>query len=785
MTITSRPPTAAGGRSGDEQPLRHLHVLPPRPALTADWPQWLPGEAVVALRRQGVERPWVHQVEAAESVRAGRHTVVATGTASGKSLAYLMPLLADALGEPAAPTAAGGPSAGRRPSREDVLASIRGVRRPTALYLSPTKALAHDQLRACQALGLPRWRVGALDGDSSDAERRFAREHASLVLTNPDMVHRSVLPSHQRWSRLLGCLTHVVVDESHRYRGVFGAHVSAVLRRLRRLCAHYGSDPVFVLASATTAEPQRSSARLIGVEPEEVHVVDRDGSPRGEVSITLREPEQGVDEDTAEALAAHVTAGRQALAFLPSRLRTELVAMSVRDRLDEVGLPVAAPDGLPVAEAYRSGYLATERRSIEARLQDGSVRAVAATNALELGIDVAGLDAVVIGGYPGTMAAFWQQAGRAGRRGGQAEVTLLTRDDPLDRYLLDHPETVFSGRVEVTVLHPANPYVLGPHLAAAAQELPLCPEDERWFGPATIPTAERLADQGVLRRRSRGWFWTRPDRAVDAIDLRSAGGRPVEILEAGTGRVVGQADPGTADRSVHEGAVYLHRGTTWVVEHYDPATAECVARAEEPPFRTQAQSVSDVRVLREHVRRRLPGAGVHLGDVEVASQVTGYLRRDAVSGAVWDSTPLDLPRRVLATQSMWLTVDEELLAELALSDLALAGAAHGAEHTAIGLLPAFAPCDRWDIGGLSTVLHPDTSACTIFVHDGHPGGAGFAEHAYAVVEQWLGATLDRLRQCRCDTGCPACVVSPKCGNQNQVLDKPSAARLLAGVLGRD
>ncbi|RCK69230.1 DUF1998 domain-containing protein [Desertihabitans brevis] len=766
----------------------HRCVRPPRSPVSADWPEWLPEAAVRALAGCGIERPWRHQVQAAESVRAGRHTALTTGTASGKSLAYLMPLLAEALGPADArrtgsrPAPAGGrPGSVRQASVADL---VRGLREPTALYLSPTKALAHDQLRSCTALRLPDWRVGALDGDSSEVERRFAREHAHLVLTNPDMLHRSVLPQHARWSRLLGSLTHVVVDECHRYRGVFGAHVSAVLRRLRRLCHSYGADPVFVLASATSAEVAASVSRLVGVEPAEVVVVDEDCSPRAEVTIRLRQPEQGIEEAASRALVDHVSRGEQALAFIGSRLHSELVALSAQSRLSELGLQTAAADGLPLVEAYRSGYLARERRSIEARLQDGSVRGVAATNALELGIDVAGLDAVVIGGFPGTMAAFWQQAGRAGRRGGSAEVTMLTRDDPLDLYYFDHPELVFSGRVEACVLHPQNPYVLGPHLAAAAQEMPLQADDVRWFGPQMVAVADRLAAQGVLRRRARGWFWTRPDRAVDAIDLRSAGGRPVEVLEAGTGRVVGQADPQTADRSVHEGAVYLHRGELWLVERYDPDAGECTARVADVPYRTSAQSVSDVRVLGRRRSSRLPRADVFLGDVEVTSQVTGYLRRDALTGTVWDSTPLDLPRRVLQTQSMWLTVDETLLAELNLSQQELAGAAHGAEHCAIGLLPAFAPCDRWDIGGLSTVLHPDTGACTIFVHDGHPGGAGFAERAFEEVERWLTATWDRLRLCRCETGCPACVVSPKCGNQNQVLDKPAATALLAGVLGR-
>lgn len=758
--------------SGAQSSTRSIARLdrPARAGETADWPGWLPAAAVAALRAEGVAAPWRHQVEAAEAVHAGRHTVIATPTASGKSLGYLMPLIAAALD-----------GTGRVPDADDPVVRIRGHRTPTALYLAPTKALAHDQRASCERLAIPRWRVSTLDGDSDDAERRFARQHASLVLTNPDLLHRSVLPNHQRWGRLLRDLQFIVVDEAHRYRGVFGAHVAAVLRRLRRLAIHHGADPVLVLASATTADPAGHAARLTGVAAEDVVAITRSTAPTGRLSITLRAPERSTDDDTIAEVTERVLAGEQVLAFVPSRNRAELVAQRCQQRV-AADRGELATDGLPWVEPYRSGFLDTERRGIEARLRSGSVRAVAATNALELGIDVAGLDAVVIAGFPPTLSAFWQQAGRAGRRGTDAAVSVIAGENPLDGYLLDHPEQVFSGAVEASILHPDNPYVLGPHLAAAAQELTLTEADQRFFGP-TMPTiVDRLATQGVLRRRAQGWFWTRSDRAVDAIDLRSAGGAQVEIVERGTGRLLGSVDAGGADRTVHEGAVYLHHGETWLVHDYDDEDRVADVSRCRLPWWTQSRGTSEVSVLTTRRSRPFGAAMLHEGEVQVASRVTDFLRRDSETGAVLGSHPLDLPRRTMTTRAMWLTVPSEVLAGFGWNDLLIGSAAHAAEHTAIGLLSAFAPCDRWDIGGLSTALHPDTGECTIFVHDGQPGGAGFAERGFEVADEWWAATLERLEHCDCENGCPACVMSPKCGNGNEFLDKSAAAALLAAVL---
>ncbi|HEY9294715.1 MAG TPA: DEAD/DEAH box helicase [Microlunatus sp.] len=766
-----------------------------RAAECADWPDWLPTELITAIRSSGIAAPWTHQVAAAQAAYAGRQVAITTGTASGKTLGYLLPVMAATYGGTAATA--------RRPvgPKAELRDTILKPKRPhTALYLAPTKALAHDQLRVTREFGLPDWRVATVDGDSEMLERDWAREHAAYVLTNPDFIHHSMLPNHGRWSSFLSSLRYVVIDEAHRYRGVFGSHVAQVIRRLRRLCAAHGSMPTFILASATVTGADRMAAELIGCDLDEVTVVDHDASPHGAVEMIMWQPAGFPTDDAAELLAELVESGRQTVAFIPSRRMAELVAVRAQERvlaaaaknqdqdeLTDKGADDRADQDHPVTvsspplriDSYRSGYLATDRRALEAGLQDGSLRGLAATNALELGVDVAGLDAVIISGFPGTRSALWQQAGRAGRTGRDAEVILIAAKNPLDAYYFDHPELLFDQPVEQTVLHAANPYVLGPHLAAAAQELPLTIKDECWFGPTMIETLSTLESQGVLRKRPAGWFWSRPERAVDAIDLRGSGGRVIEIIELGNGRVLGTVDQAAADGTVHPGAVYLHQGDTYLVDELDHEECEALVQPAKPGYYTQPRGSYDVEVIEEQRSRPLGGGLLHFGDVDVFSQVIGYLRRDEVTGDVWDETPLDMPERRLRTKSVWWTFDP---AKLDLSAMQLGSAAHAAEHTAIGLLPMFAPCDRWDIGGLSTILHPDTGQLTVFVHDGHPGGAGFAERGYEVAEEWWQATLERLRSCDCAAGCPSCIVSPKCGNANQMLDKQAAIWLLEALL---
>lgn len=748
----------------DAPEIRHVHRIPARLGTPGDWPAWVPASIREACARSGVPRLWEHQVEAADALRSGRHVVLATGTASGKTLGYLLPVVAATCGGHAADPPA-------RPETPDAPRSARDElmqrRRPhTALYLAPTKALAHDQLRVCQDLDLPSWNVATLDGDTEPPDRDWARDYASYVLTNPDMLHLSVLPHHARWASFLQSLRYVVIDESHRYRGVFGAHVSAVVRRLRRIAALYGASPTFVLASATTTDAGAAASALTGAPLHQIMVVDHDRSAHGAVEMLLWEPQGHADDDAARLLAEMVDQGRQTIAFVSSRTMAERVAR----RASELLTTDARVD------SYRGGYLADDRRRLERALQSGTLAGVAATNALELGVDIAGMDAVLISGFPGTRAALWQQAGRAGRRGSDAQVILISRKQPLDAFLFDHPETLFSSPVEATVLHADNPYVLGPHLAAAAQESPLTPADASFFGPTMPALVEQLTRQGVLRARSNGWFWTRPERAVDAIDLRSSSGASVEIIEIDTGRVLGHVDPAAADSSVHPGAVYLHQGESYLVEDLDLEAGDALVRAARPGYYTQPRVAAGISIVATRRSRPLGAGRLQLGTVHLTSQTIGYLRRDEVSGDVWDETPLDLPERTLVTDAVWWTLDPALVPGLRAAELA--GGAHAAEHVGVGLLPMYAPCDRWDIGGLSTTQHPDTGLLTVFVHDGQAGGGGFAARGFEVGEQWWGSVRERLESCVCVSGCPACVVSPTCGSANQQLDKTAALSLL-------
>lgn len=752
------------GSARRRERVTHVEVVPPREAVAAPWPGWTPDPLREAWQARGITSPWTHQVAVAEHARAGRHVVVATGTASGKSLAFGLPALTAVLEGAAA-------------------ASGRGA---TVLYLSPTKALAHDQWRALESLAVPNLRVAAYDGDTPREERSWVRAHAGYVLSNPDLVHRSMLPAHTAWSSFLRALAYVVVDECHVYRGVFGSHVAAVLRRLRRVARHHGADPVFVLASATVADPGVAASRLVGAP---VVAVTEDGSPRGETDVVLWEPpltdlagERGAPvrrsatAETADLLADLVAAGERTLAFVRSRRGTEAVAMQARDRLVDVD-----PELPGRVAAYRAGYLPEERRALERDLRSGRLLGLATTTALELGVDVAGLDAVLMAGWPGTRASLWQQAGRAGRAGEGALAVLVARDDPLDTYLVHHPEAIFGAPVEATVLDPDNPYVLAPHLAAAAAELPLTVDDvaaDGWFGPTARSLVDVLVARGLLRQRPTGWFWTRRERASDLADLRGTGDGPVRVVETGTGRMLGTVDAGAAPSTVHPGAVYVHQGVTHVVESLDLDEAVAVAEPRVVDHTTQAREVSDIRIVSESRQRHWGEATVHFGTVEVTSQVVAFLRRRHLTGEVLGEEPLDLPPRHLRTRAVWWTVSDAQLARAGLAGVDVPGAAHAAEHASIGLLPLVATCDRWDIGGVSTAIHPDTGRCTVFVYDGHPGGAGFAERGFHAARAWLTATRDAIASCECTDGCPSCVQSPKCGNGNDPLDKHGAVRLL-------
>ena len=786
--------------------MTHVQHIPGRAGEVASWPEWVPAELRQRFAVAGIATPWAHQVAAAEHARAGRNVIMSTPAASGKSLGYLMPALTAVL--------EGG----------------------TALYLTPTKALAADQLRAVRALGLPWLRAAVLDGDTPAAGRSWARDNANYLLTTPDTLHLALLPGHTRWARFLARLSYVVVDECHGYRGVFGSHVAQVLRRLRRVAAYYadgraavarsarrgqsrgrpgqpqrpgrtatprgrpgrgraGQDtgvlaagPVFILASATVAEPGRCAALLTGLGSVEV---DADAAPRGPVTFALWEPpltglrgqagaphRRPATTEAARLLADLIAEDKATVAFVRSRRAAEAVAMGARRILADVD-----GDGLAGrVAAYRSGYLADDRRLLEDGLRSGRLAGLAATTALELGVNICGLDAVLIAGWPGTRASLWQQAGRAGRAGREALAVLIARADPLDTYLVHHPEAVFGRPVEATVLDPGNPYVLAPHLCSAAAELPLTAADLELFGAGTADLVEGLCRRGLLRRRGSGWYLSGRGRELTRADLRGTGGTPVKIVEASTGRLVGTVDEPSAHVMVHTGAVYQHQGQTYLVRRLDLPDEAALVDASDPGYATSAREHTDIAVESEISQVAWGEATVAFGDVRVTRQVTSFVRRRLDTGLVAGEEPLDLPPRTLLTRAVWWTISPAQRAALAAAGVDLAGAAHAAEHASIALLPLVASCDRWDIGGVSFELNPGTGRLTVFVYDGHHGGAGFAERGFHAAGDWLRATAQAIESCTCEAGCPSCIQSPKCGNGNEPLCKPGALKLLATLL---
>lgn len=749
----------------------HVEQVPASPARHADWPQWVDPGLKSALIDASVPRLYSHQRAAADLAWSGRDVVVATGTSSGKSLCYQLP----------------------------VLSTLAADQSACALYITPTKALGSDQLQAVTRLArsapsLSGVRPAPYDGDTPTEARTGIRDQARFVFTNPDMLHAGILGAHARWARVLRHLRYVIVDECHTYRGVFGANVSLVLRRLLRLCEFYGSAPVLIFASATSADPAGQASRLCG---RDVVAVADDGAPTGEKTIVLWEPgfiegaegERGAPvrraatTEAAGVMSTLVRHGARTLTFVRSRRSAEVVAMRAAEDLVAAG----RADFASRVASYRAGYLAEDRRALERALDDGRLLGVATTNALELGIDVGGLDAVVMAGFPGTVASFNQQAGRAGRRGQASVVVLVARDEPMDTYLVHHPNALLGRPVENSVFNPSNPHILRGHAYCAAVEKPLSEADVDAFGARGV--VDELTQEGFLRRRPAGWFAVprlegtpTPETAHSAVSLRGGGGEEVMIVDSSDGRLLGTVDSARAPSQVHDGAVYIHQGETYVIDSLDLDSYVALAAPGAPDYTTQARSTTEIAVLgtaREPVN---PAPGVWLAsvDVEVTDRVTGYVVR-LPDGTVSEHIPLDLPEQRLVTRAVAYTVDPLVLDRLGISAGETPGALHAAEHAAIGLLPLVATCDRWDIGGVSTALHSDTMLPTVFVYDGHPGGAGFADEGFARFHEWITATYDTVRSCGCESGCPSCIQSPKCGNGNQPLDKAAALKLLGAL----
>jgi DEAD/DEAH box helicase domain-containing protein len=729
--------------------LAHLASEPSRQARTAPFPDDLHPRLRAALAERGVHELYEHQSEAWEAAARGEHVAVVTGTASGKSLAFNLPVL-DALA--------------RDPKRR-------------AIYLYPTKALAQDQLRSLTELKVPRVRPAIYDGDT-EAERRWQiRKWSNLVLSNPDMLHVGVLPHHDRWGDVLSNLAYVVVDEAHVYRGVFGSHVGNVLRRLRRLARVYGADPQFLLASATIANPAQLGRSLVGVD---FTVVEDDAAPRADRTIALWNPPLLDEElglrasalgEASRLMAQLVERGLRTLCFAKSRKSAELIHRFTLDRLGREYRDRLSP--------YRAGYTPAQRREIERRLAAGELLGVAATDALELGIDIGLLDCVISTGFPGTVASLRQQWGRAGRRGHGLAV-LVASEDALDQYFMREPETLLERRVEAAILDHANPRVLDGHVLSAAFEAPLDDADRAVLGDAAL---ERAAALPELKQTPAGYVWAGRDYPAARVPLRSTSPDSFSVIDTTTGSVLGLVERERAYSTVHEGAVYLHLGEAYRVAELDLDARQALVSPFSGDIYTQAKK--DTTTAIEEPRRTEERLGLELswGAVSVTEQVVAYQVKQASTQATLDLIALDLPETSFETEAIWFCPEPELLAGLERMPKLL-GSLHAAEHAMIALLPLWAMCDRWDIGGLSTNVHFQTGRPTIFVYDGHAGGVGITARGFEAFEGWVADTAKMIAGCACEHGCPSCVQSPKCGNLNDMLDKAGALELLRRMLER-
>jgi DEAD/DEAH box helicase domain-containing protein len=727
---------------GDE--LAHLATEPAREARTAPLPSELHPALQEALEHQGIRELYSHQADAYRAAAGGGDLIVTTGTASGKTLAFNLPVL-------------------------DALAADRHAR---AFYLYPTKALAQDQARSLAALGVAGVRAAIYDGDTPTEHRRRIRGWANLVLTNPDMLHVGVLPRHDLWGDFLHNLRFVVVDEAHVYRGVFGSHVANVLRRLRRLARIYDAEPQFLLASATIANPGELARALTGKDAE---VVNDDAAPRAERTVALWNPplldiELGLRAsalgEASRLLAGLAARGLRTICFAKSRRSAELIHRFACDRLDPATAARLAP--------YRAGYTPQQRREIERRLVAGELLGVTSTDALELGIDIGDLDCAISVGFPGTTASLRQQWGRAGRRGHGLAI-LVASEDALDQYFMREPRALLERQVEAAILDHANPRVLDGHVAAAAFEAPLDEGDVATLGEEALARAPHVPE---LRHTVRGWVWTGKEAPAPRIPLRSTSPDAFLVVDTSGGDVLGLAERERAYSTVHEGAVYLHLGRQYLVCELDLEARRALVEPFGGDWYTQAKKETATAIEEPlRVERRL-GLELSFGRVSVTEQVTAYQKKAVADGSTLATIPLELPPTTFETEAVWFVPRPHQLEGLEAMPLLLSSL-HAAEHSLIALLPLWAMCDRWDIGGLSTNLHLDTGGPTVFVYDGHAGGVGIAERGFDEFEGWVADTERLLDGCPCERGCPSCVQSPKCGNLNEFLDKAGALTLLA------
>ncbi len=728
----------------------HVEDIPPRPAAYAELDPPLPDNLIRALASQGISRLFSHQAAALELVRAGRDAIVASPTASGKSLIYTLPVLENLAGDPQA----------------------------TALFLFPLKALEQDQMQAINALSLAAG-LGPVadiyDGDTPPSRRqRLRQKPPPIIISNPDMVHASVCAYPQAWDKFLSRLKYLVIDEVHTYRGVFGSHVAQVLRRLLRLAKSRGSRPAFVLSSATIANPAEHAAALTGREFSREQVVDFCGSPAAGRSFALVNPDGAASTTASHLMANAVRQGLATICFTKSRLHTELI---------HTWLVRANPDLKELIAGYRAGFLPEERRQIEADLASGRLAGVVTTSALEMGIDIGGLDVCILVGYPGSQINTWQRGGRVGRAGRDSAVFMVAKPDALDQWLISHPAEFFARPVEAAVLDADNQRIVAQHLVCAAAEEPLAVDDEFFDLARHQEALDELMSAGELLLNAEGdRYFTAYKRPQRRVDLRGAG-ESMAILGP-QGRVVGSFDGVRVFKEGYPGAVYLHKGRSYQVAELDLENRKVAVKPIRADYYTHARSEKETEILEETGRRPVANFLVRQGRLKVTEQVTGYERRRMSGGDLLGVYPLDLPPLIFETHGLWIDIEDALRLALEREGAHFMGSIHALEHAAISMFPLFALCDRGDIGGISITLHPQTGKAGVFIYDGVPGGVGLAERGFEIIEQLLERVEELLDTCACEIGCPSCVFSPKCGAGNKPLDKEGALRLTRLLLGK-
>jgi DEAD/DEAH box helicase domain-containing protein len=729
--------------------ISHYHYLPAHDGIFLDPSQNLSPPLQTALENLGIKRLYSHQAKALDALQAGKHILVATPTASGKTLIYNVPVVRALVQDP----------------------------NSRALYLFPLKALEQDQFKTLEefkaALPSPAFTAAIYDGDTPPEVRKQLRlKPPNILISNPDMLHMGLLPYHESWRGFFSQLKYVVIDEVHTYKGIMGSHMAQVLRRLTRICRHYGAAPQYILASATIANPEELAAKLTGSE---VEVISESGAPLSGRHFVFINPEASSAALAAGLFVQALRHGLSTICFTQARKLTELMHLWALRQ---------APDLKRLISSYRAGFLPEERREIEQRLASGKMLGVISTSALEMGIDIGGLDICILVGYPGTMVTTWQRSGRVGRWGQDSLVLLVAQPDALDQYFMKHPQEFFSRHFEAAVLDPHNPYVVKAHLPCAAQELPLDRQSETVFDlPAYEELITSLEKARHLLRAASSETWYASSRFPQKeVNIRGIG-QSLAIFKTGSKRAIGSIDGHRALGECHPGAIYLHKATSYLVERLDLERRNILVTPVDPQYFTRIQSEKETEILEKFGSRNLGAFTVHLGHLKVTQRILAYEKRRLVGQELLGVIPLELPEQIFETVGMWLEIPDSVKSAVVEAGGHFMGGIHALEHALISMFPLFALADRYDIGGISHPLHPQLQQAAVFIYDGYPGGVGLAARGYEMTEPLLAKTREMIAACGCEDGCPSCIHSPKCGAGNKPLDKAAALMVAECLLG--